>query len=168
MSFAKIILAETLLALQSPDLREMLKLGLVFDLPVPAVVFAKICEGIENLAVHQVRAKAIGLLEVNGDLYRVPKILVELLNSEFTQEIYATAARELYRVWGESDYNISEDESLEIHRLALLGDEKEIATAIGANLTNQWKNKSRFREAIRLCESTLKNHRRLSNFSSTR
>jgi tetratricopeptide (TPR) repeat protein len=156
IEFREHILAETLLAQQSPDLREMLKLGLVFDLPVPELVFGKVCEGVENLKVHQDRAKEIGLLEVNGDLYRVPKILVELLNPEFTQEIYATAARELYRVWLESDYNISEDELLEVHRLALLGDEKEIAVTIGAILTIEWKNKSRFREAIRLCESTLK------------
>ncbi|MFN9060199.1 MAG: AAA family ATPase, partial [Pseudanabaena sp.] len=81
--FREDILAETLLAQQSPDLREMLRLGLVFDLPVPELVFAKVCEGVENLKVHQDRAKAIGLLESNsspflrgagGDLYRVPKI----------------------------------------------------------------------------------------------
>jgi hypothetical protein len=82
IEFRENILAETLLAQQSPDLREMLRLGLVFDLPVPELVFAMVCEGVENLKVHQVRAKAIGLLEVNGDLYRVPKILVELLSPD--------------------------------------------------------------------------------------
>jgi tetratricopeptide (TPR) repeat protein len=156
IEFRENILAETLLAQQSPDLREMLRLGLVFDLPVPELVFAKVCEGVENLKLHQVRAKAIGLLEVNGDLYRVPKILVELLSPEFTQEMYATAARELYRVWFRESESSTEEQKLEIHRLALLGDEKEIAVKIGAELTSDWKNKSRFREAIRLCESTLK------------
>jgi tetratricopeptide (TPR) repeat protein len=154
--FREHILAETLLAQQSPDLRKMLRLGLVFDLPVPELVFAKLCEGVENLKVHQVRAKAIGLLEVNGDLYRVPKILVELLSPEFTQEIYATAVRELYRVWYQESESSTEEQKLEIHRLALLSDEKEIAVVIGKTLTNRWKNKSRFREAIRLCKSTLK------------
>ncbi|MFN4795559.1 MAG: CHAT domain-containing protein [Pseudanabaena sp.] len=162
--FREHILAETLLAQQSPDLREMLRLGLVFDLPVPELVFAKVCEGVENLKVHQDRAKAIGLLESNsppflrgagGDLYRVPKILVELLSPEFTQEIYATAARELYRVWWESDYNISEDEALEIHRLALLDDEKEIAVTINQSLAVNWNNKSRYREVVNICKSTL-------------
>ena len=156
IEFRENILAETLLAQQSPDLREMLKLGLVFDLPVPELVFAMVCEGVENLKVHQVRAKAIGLLEVNGDLYRVPKILVELLSPEFTQEIYATAVRELYRVWYQESESSTEEQKLEIHRLALLGYEKEIAAEIGVILTNQWINKSRFREAIHLCESTLK------------
>jgi tetratricopeptide (TPR) repeat protein len=154
--FREHILAETLLAQQSPDLREMLRLGLVFDLPVPELVFAKVCEGVENLKVHQVRAKAIGLLEVNGDLYRVPKILVELLSPEFTQEIYATAASELYQVWWESDYNMSEDEMLEIHRLALLCDEKEIAVNIADSLAGNWNSKSRFREVLKLCDLTLK------------
>ncbi|MEA5476126.1 tetratricopeptide repeat protein [Pseudanabaena galeata UHCC 0370] len=153
--FREHILAETLLAQQSPVLRDMLKLGLVFDLPVPELVFAKVCEGVENLNVHQDRAKAIGLLEVNGDLYRVPKILVELLSPEFTQEIYATAARELYRVWWESDYNISEDEMLEIHRLALLGDEKEIASNIAYDLASAWRQVSRFRETVQICKSTI-------------
>ncbi|MEA5489894.1 MULTISPECIES: tetratricopeptide repeat protein [Pseudanabaena] len=156
IEFRENILAETLMAQQSPDLREMLKLGLVFDLPVPELVFAKVCEGVENLKSHQVRAKAISLLEVNGDLYRVPKILVELLSPEFTQEIYATASRELYRVWFQESESSTEEQKLEIHRLALLGDEKEIAVKIGVILTSQWKNKSRFREAIHLCESTLK------------
>jgi tetratricopeptide (TPR) repeat protein len=153
--FREHILAETLLAQQSPDLREMLKLGLVFDLPVPELVFAKVCEGVENLKVHQVRAKAIGLLEVNGDLYRVPKILVELLNPEFTLEIYATAARELYRVWYQEADSSTEEQKLEIHRLALLGDEKEIAVAINQSLAVNWNNKSRYREVVNICKSTL-------------
>jgi tetratricopeptide (TPR) repeat protein len=155
IEFRENILAETLLAQQSPDLREMLRLGLVFDLPVPELVFAKVCEGVENLKVHQDRAKAIGLLEVNGDLYRVPKILVELLSPEFTQEIYATAVRELYRVWYQESESFTEEQNLEIHRLALLGDEKEIAVTIGTSLAWNWRNKSRFREAIILCKNTL-------------
>ena len=155
IEFRENILAETLLAQQSPDLREMLRLGLVFDLPVPELVFAKVCEGVENLKVHQVRAKAIGLLEVNGDLYRVPKILVELLSPEFTQEIYATAARELYRVWWEESESSTEEQKLEIHRLALLGNEKEIAVTINQTLANNWNNKSRYREVINICKSTI-------------
>ncbi|CAN1208920.1 hypothetical protein TUMEXPCC7403_01765 [Tumidithrix helvetica PCC 7403] len=163
--FREHILAETLLAQQSPDLREMLKLGLVFDLPVPAVVFAKVCEGIENLKSHQDRAKAIGLLEANspplirgagGDrIYRVPKILVELLNPEFTQEVYATAARELYRVWHEESESSTEEQNLEIHRLALLGDEKEIAPKLAYVLAGKWRNVSRFRETVQICKSTI-------------
>ena len=168
IEFREHILAETLLAQQSPDLREMLRLGLVFDLPVPELVFAKVCEGVENLKGHQDRAKAIGLLEVNSDLYRVPKILVELLNPEFMQEIYAIAARELYRVWWESDYSINEDEALEIHRLALLGDEKEIAVAINQSLAVNWNRKSRYREVVNICKSTLsiiENHTALHNLA---
>ena len=153
--FREHILAETLLAQQSPDLREMLRLGLVFDLPVPELVFAKVCEGVENLKVHRDRAKAIGLLEVNGDLYRVPKILVELLSPEFTQEIYATAARELYRVWYQEFLTSTEEQKLEIHRLALLGDEKEIAVAINQSLAPNWNNKSSYREVVNICKSTL-------------
>ncbi|MFN9208742.1 MAG: CHAT domain-containing protein [Pseudanabaena sp.] len=164
IEFREDILAETLLAQQSPDLREMLRLGLVFDLPVPELVFAKVCEGVENLKVHQDRAKAIGLLESNsppflrgagGDLYRVPKILVELLSPEFTQEIYATAARELYRVWDQESESSTEEQKLEIHRLALLGDEKEIAVTINQSLAPNWNRKSRYREVVNNCKLTL-------------
>jgi tetratricopeptide (TPR) repeat protein len=155
IEFREHILAETLLGQQSPDLREMLKLGLVFDLPVPELVFAKVCEGVENLKVHQDRAKAIGLLEVNDDLYRVPKILVELLSPEFTQEIYATAARELYRVWYQESESPTEEQRLEIHRLALLGDEKETAVTINQSLAFNWISKSRYREVVNICKSTL-------------
>ncbi len=155
IEFRENILAETLLAQQSPDLREMLRLGLVFDLPVPELVFSMVCEGVENLKVHQDRAKAIGLLEVNGDLYRVPKILVELLSPEFTQEIYATAVRELYRVWYQESESSTEEQKLEIHRLALLGDEKEIASEITYDLAGNWRKVSRFRETVQICKSTI-------------
>ena len=153
--FRENIMAQALLDQQSEDLRRMLALGLVFDLPVPDLVFAKVCEAIANLKSHQDRAKAIGLLEVNGDLYRVPKILAELLSPEFTQEIYATAASELYRVWWESDYKATEDEILEIHRLSIAGQEAEIAIKIANLVAGLWLSKSRFRESRKLCEITL-------------
>jgi len=153
--FRENILARELLDRQSEDLRRMLALGLVFDLPVPEVAFEKVCEVVENLKSHQSRAVAIGLLEVNGDLYRVPKILVELLAPEFSQELYATAARELDRVWWEESETSTEEQKLEIHRLAILGDEKEIAVKIADSLARNWNRKSRFREAIQICKSTL-------------
>ena len=154
--FREHILAETLLAQQSPDLREMLKLGLVFDLPVPELVFAMVCEGVENLKVHQVRAKAIGLLEVNGDLYRVPKILVELLSPEFTQEIYATAARELYRVWYQESEFSTDERFIEIHRLAFRGESIDITAEIATILSNIWIRHNRYREVVSLCKQTSK------------
>ena len=182
--FRENIMAQALLDQQSEDLRRMLALGLVLDLPVPAVVFAKVCEAINSLKSHQDRAKAIGLLEVEdppalsgipltkgdsesakkppfamggrGDLiYRVPKILAELLNPEFTQEIYATAARELYRVWYQESESSTEEQKLEIHRLALLGEEKEIAVKIADSLAMNWNSKSRFREVVNICNQTL-------------
>jgi tetratricopeptide (TPR) repeat protein len=49
----------------------------------------------------------------------------------------------------------TEEEVLEIHRLALLGKKGEIASTVGIVLTLKWINTSRFRETLHLCKSTL-------------
>lgn len=49
----------------------------------------------------------------------------------------------------------TEEQRLEIHRLALLGKEAEIAVEMATVLTNKWQNTSRFREAVQLCKSSL-------------
>jgi tetratricopeptide (TPR) repeat protein len=78
-----------------------------------------------------------------------------LLSPEFTQEIYATAVRELYRVWYQESESSTEEQKLEIHRLALLGDEKEIASKIAYTLARNWRKVSRFRETVQICKSTI-------------
>jgi tetratricopeptide (TPR) repeat protein len=96
-------------------------------------------------------------------LYRVPRILSPLL--EFPEnpkgeELYKQAAQILYRLWWE-DEGATEAQKLEIHRLALLGKDEEIAGKIASLLAEHLRNQSRFREAIHLCKSTLeitKNH----------
>ena len=69
--------------------------------------------------------------------------------------MHQQAAEVLYRLWWEEAKTSTEEEKLEIHRLALLGKQGEIAAEIGSRLANNWKNKSRFREALQLCKSTL-------------
>jgi tetratricopeptide (TPR) repeat protein len=145
------ILAEQLLAQQSKGVRKMLARGLVFELAVSEAVF---CEVTGGSADEIDRAISIGLLEVfpNGDL-RVPRILpLELTDGE---ALASRAARVVYRVWWQEAESSTEAQRVEIHRLAVIGKEKEIAVEIGDKLAIRWKNQSRFREAVQICKSTL-------------
>ncbi|WP_414514188.1 tetratricopeptide repeat protein [Nostoc sp. PCC 9305] len=166
--FREDILAEELLKQQTPALRLMLGKLLVYELPVPLAAISPICEDISSWESHIQRAEILGLLEVTltnntERLYRVPRILSPLL--EFPEnpkgeELYKQAAQILYRLWWEEE-TATEAQKLEIHRLALLGKDEEIAGKIASSLAEHLRNQSRFREAIHLCKSTLeitKNH----------
>jgi tetratricopeptide (TPR) repeat protein len=166
--FREDILAEELLKQQTPALRLMLGKLLVYELPVPLAAISPICEDISSWESHKQRAEFLGLLEVTltnntERLYRVPRILSPLL--EFPEnpkgeELYKQAAQILYRLWWEEE-TATEAQKLEIHRLALLGKDEEIAGKIASSLAEHLRNQSRFREAIHLCKSTLeitKNH----------
>nr|WP_242063247.1 tetratricopeptide repeat protein [Nostoc sp. FACHB-892] len=162
--FREDILAQVLLKQQTPALRLMLGKLLVYELPVPQAAIFPICEDISSWESHIQRAEILGLLEVTltnntERLYRVPRILSPLL--EFPEnpkgeELYKQAAQILYRLWWEEVEATTEAQKLEIHRLALLGKDGEIAAKIAVSLARNWKNKSRFRESVQLCKSTLK------------
>ncbi|MEH2308706.1 tetratricopeptide repeat protein [Nostoc sp.] len=166
--FREDILAQVLLKQQTPALRKMLGKLLVYELPVPLAAIEPICEDISSWESHKQRAEILGLLEVTltnntERLYRVPRILSPLL--EFPEnpkgeELYKQAAQILYRLWWEAK-TATEAQSLEIHRLALLGKDEGIAGKIASSLAIYLRNQHRFREAIHLCKSTLeitKNH----------
>ncbi len=145
------ILAEQLLAQQSKGLRKMLARGLVFELAVSRAVF---CEVTGGSSAEIDRAIAIGLLEVfpNGDL-RVPRILpLELPDGE---ALASRAARVVYRVWWQEAESATEAQVVEIHRLAVIGKEKEIAGEIAAALANQWVKSNRYREVVLLSKDTM-------------
>ncbi|WP_442947525.1 tetratricopeptide repeat protein [Nostoc sp.] len=160
--FREDILAQELLKQQTPALRKMLGKLLVYELPVPQAAIDPICEDISSWESHIQRAEILGLLEVTltnntERLYRVPRILSPLL--EFPEnpkgeELYKQAAQILYRLWWEAE-TATEVQTLEIHRLALLGKDKDIAATVAFFLARNWKNQSRFRESVQLCKSTL-------------
>jgi tetratricopeptide (TPR) repeat protein len=149
------VLAEALLQQMDATMGEMLSQGLVFELPVPREALTAVCENIPNLDNYINRAVALGLLEVSPDKsLRVPRIL-PLTLSTHVETLYQQAAEVLYRLWYEDAESQVEEEKLEIHRLALLGKQGEIASEIGMFVTNKWINTSRFRETLHLCKSTL-------------
>ncbi|MEH2255317.1 CHAT domain-containing protein, partial [Nostoc sp.] len=149
------VLAEALLQQMDTTMREMLSRGLVFELPVPREALAAVCENIPNLEHYISRAVALGLLEVSHDqALRVPRILPVQL-AEDGEALHRQAAEVLYRLWWEEAETASEEQHLEIHRLALLGKEEKKVAELASSLANHWWHQSRFREAVQLCKSTL-------------
>ena len=149
------VLAGALLQQMDETMQEMLSRGLVFELPVPREALTAVCENIPNLDNYINRAVALGLLEVSPDeSLRVPRIL-PLTLSTHVETLYQQAAEVLYRLWWKQGETRTEEEVLEIHRLALLGKKGEIASKVGAILASNLKAKSRFREALHLCKETL-------------
>ncbi|MBC1193938.1 CHAT domain-containing protein [Microcystis aeruginosa BLCCF158] len=156
--FRENILAKLLLEQQSQDLRRLLSLALVFRLPVPRPVFARVCQVIPNAGKHIRRASDLGLLEVTPekDYLRVPRILETFLDFPADNEgIYQTAARALYQSWWPSSDILTEPEQKEIYRLARLAKDIEIAVEVAVALTNQWLLKGRYTEIKTLCQEVL-------------
>jgi tetratricopeptide (TPR) repeat protein len=99
----------------------------------------------------------------------VPRLLAGLVVLPGDGEVLAKVGAEvLHRLWWESDYQYSEEQALEIHRLALLGKAGEIAVKIAAQITDNWNNKGRFWDAVKTCRETLeiiKDYRILHNLA---
>ncbi len=149
------VLAQTLLQQMDATMRKMLSRGLVFELPVPREALAAVCEDISDLEDYIYRAVALGLLEVSYDqALRVPRILPVQL-AEDGEGLCKQAAEVLYRLWWEESETSTEEQKLEIHRLALRGKVSKIATKMARKLAGCWRIKSRFREVVQLCQSTL-------------
>ena len=161
--FRENILAEELLRQQDPELRKVLGLASVYELPVPYAAITAVCQGIADLESRTDRAAALGLTEVtplpDERIFRVSRILLPLLEGEMPEDregLCRTGARVLYEMWWKQAKTSTEEQRLEIHRLALAGKEGEIAANIAHHLGNQWNNRSRFREVVNLCKGTLK------------
>jgi tetratricopeptide (TPR) repeat protein len=150
------VLAEALLAQIDQTLEEMLRRGLVFELPVPREAIVAVCEGIPNLQQQINRAVALGLLEVSPDSWlRVPRIL-PLKLPENAEVLYKQAVDVLYRLWWRDAVHQPTDEQvLEIHHLALQGKAEEISIGVAKYLTDEWIYRSRYRESVKVCQDTL-------------
>ncbi|MEO0801943.1 MAG: CHAT domain-containing protein, partial [Cyanobacteria bacterium J06642_2] len=157
--FRESILARELLAQQAEGVKALLGRALVFALPVPGEALAAVAKEIEAWERHRERAVALGLLEVDGKTgqphYRVPLILSELLSDFRSGELYDEAVEVLNQLWWQEAEGASEEQLLEIHRLALLAGNAEIAGDMGGRLANRWNEQNRYRESAELCKSTL-------------
>ncbi|MEH2204903.1 MAG: tetratricopeptide repeat protein [Nostoc sp.] len=151
----ELVLAEALLEQMDTTMREMLSRGLVFELPVPREALAAVCDTIPNLEHYISRAVALGLLEVSHDeALRVPRILPLLLIQD--KNFYSLAVKILNQIWRvETEGNLTEDKCIEIHRLALLGREKNIAIETCSALAIFRQGLSLYRDAVNICQFTL-------------
>jgi tetratricopeptide (TPR) repeat protein len=150
------VLAAKLLEQQEPELQQMLARGAMFELPVPLVVLQSICTDLAGFARHVDRSKALGLLEtgLSADLVRVPQVL-DLEPAADLNELAAIGVKVLHREWIENAKSSNEAQRLEIHRLAMLGGDGEIAVDMAKRLSNSWIAISRYRAARNICEETL-------------
>lgn len=156
------VLAEALLQQMDETMGEMLSQGLVFELPVPREALTAVCENIPNLENYINRAVALGLLEVSPDeSLRVPRIL-PLTLSTHVETLHQQAAKVLYRLWWEEGKVITEEQKIEIHRLALLGKEEDITIEIGSSLAEFWNSKHQYKKSVLVCKNILelvRNHK---------
>jgi len=150
------VLAQALLEHIDPTLEEILRRGLVFELPVLRDALAAVCEEIPNLDQQINRAVALGLLEVSPDSsLRVPRIL-PLKLPEDRESLYSQGAKSLNQSWRvETKGYLSEEQCIEIHRLALLGKQRVIATETSSALSAKWHQQSRIGEVVSICCTTL-------------
>ena len=150
------VLAATLWDWVDQDLRRLLQRAAIYELPVLQAAIDPLLTEIPAGAARLARAQALGLLERSPDeALRVPRILPLDLPSPPPQELAALACQTLYRLWCQEANDPIEEQCLEIHRLALLGAQADIAATILAAVTNDWFKHSRFREAQNLCQKTL-------------
>ncbi|MEM8641079.1 MAG: tetratricopeptide repeat protein [Cyanobacteria bacterium P01_G01_bin.54] len=147
------VLADELLARVDEPLRRLLSRGLVFELPVPRGALVAVAE-VGDAAGLIERAVALGLLEVSPDEgMRVPRVLPLVVPED--EVLAGLAARVLYRLWWEEADSPEEVKGLEVHRLAMAGKEGKIAAKLAGVFSRRWKNRSRFRDSVALCRSTL-------------
>jgi tetratricopeptide (TPR) repeat protein len=133
-----------------------LERGMLFELPVPLVVLQSICADLVGFEGFVERARALGLVEAGlmDKLVRVPRVL-GLVVPRNQQELAAIGVPALYQAWiTEAEFS-TEDQRLEIHRLALLAGNAEIAVEMAKRLSDSWISRSLYRAARDICEETL-------------
>ncbi len=147
----------------SPALSKMLARMMIFKLPVPGPAMRAVLKDIPDLDGRMRQASALGLLEVThgvrGRRYRAPRILRLILKAgpgKNSEALNGIAARALHQTWWRGVTLTSEEQELEIHRLALIGKEADIAAEIADHLAMKWHDRSRFSDVVDLCESTLR------------
>jgi tetratricopeptide (TPR) repeat protein len=161
--FREEILAQELLAQQSDAVRQMLSRMQIYELPIPYSAVLAICQDIPNLEHHVQRATAIGLLECDQIseeiLYRLPRILMPLLEEVTDESFYQLALDKLYQQWWKA--GCSEEQAIELRRLALLSHDDKKADEIGSRVGSCWRDQGRYREAGSLWEQILEKRQKL-------
>jgi len=156
--FRENILAETLLAALSEGERRYLAHLSVFQLPIePSLVDAVT----ETEPAPLTKLTALSLVEQGSHpvTYRVTTVLAPHLHDILTEAewlaSYGRAADAAYGDWWEADEDCTESRGLELVRLALRADDCEKAVTVGDAIATGWVNRSRYLEAMELCQAIL-------------
>ncbi|MEP0914159.1 tetratricopeptide repeat protein, partial [Leptolyngbya sp. GB1-A1] len=156
VEFRESTLAQELLNQQNVALRTTLARGLVFELPVPLPAMTALWTEIPDWQQQCDRAVALGLLESivsnSVPLYRVPRLLAPLLPLVEDDTLSTTATAALCEQWWEEAKDITEEQALELYRLAKLAQNLIVQDEVGVALADQWLEQGRYREAGLLYE----------------
>jgi tetratricopeptide (TPR) repeat protein/CHAT domain-containing protein len=154
--FREEIFLGELLAQQDPACRRMLAQLSVVRLPVDREAVGAIVTS--EVEPQLARAVEVGLVEIGIEpetaltRYAVSGVvepaLADFLSDEERIEAYGRAARWLCKAWGKSG---TEVRALELIRVALVAQEKEIATLVLDTIASNWIGQSRFREIAKIC-----------------
>jgi tetratricopeptide (TPR) repeat protein len=160
--FRENVLLEALLEqLRTPVLRTLALLA-VYRLPAPVEAVRALTDDPDLLA-HLERLTNLGLAERIGagkgaGEYFASPLVGELLDGELTEaevlEVQRAAARVLKALWWDGE-GTTEERGLEIRRLALAGEDGEIAAEVTFHLSTMAYNRNRYREARDWCGETV-------------
>jgi CHAT domain-containing protein len=167
-AFREEIFLRKLLAAQTPACRQLIAAAALVRLPVDRAALDALA-GPLAVDPHLERAVTLGLIEAGTvanpqtggyeKQYFVSELLLPLVESELTEaETHAArqrAAQRLYQQWWVETKSRNLEQALEVHRLALLAGEREIAVQLCDSITTHWVNRAQYRDAVMLCEVTL-------------
>ncbi|HRJ54254.1 MAG TPA: CHAT domain-containing protein, partial [Candidatus Thiothrix moscowensis] len=157
--FREEVLISALVEAQPPVVRRALACAALYRLPVPLAAIAALSQDVHT-AQHLQVAAAVGLVEINpmvaGKHYFVSNLLDNVLGDELSSnERQSLAARACRHLFDSSQEGRSEAMTLEIVRLAVLGQEQALAVEAGYPLAASMYWADRYREAQRLCQQIL-------------
>ncbi len=167
-AFREEILLRKLLEQQSPACRQLVALAALCRLPADRATIEAIA-GEASVDPHLERAVVLGLIESGVEVdpqsgqhaprFFVSDLLLPLLADALPQAdriaAIGRAARHLHQRWWAESPSPNIEQALEVHRLALLAAEKEIAVEICYRIATVWTNQSQYRDAVALCLATL-------------
>jgi tetratricopeptide (TPR) repeat protein len=157
--FREEVLISELVDAQTPAVRHALACAALYRLPVTLAAIEALSDDPQT-AQHLQTAARVGLVEIvptnHGTTHFVSPLLETALAEELSdaerQVLAAKASQHLFEAMPD---NRSEEWSQEIVRLAVLGQEQDIAVEVGDPLAAQMMNANRYREAEKLCQLVL-------------
>ena len=166
--FREEIFLRELLERQTPACRQLIAAAALVRLPIDRAALETLA-GPVAVDPHLERAVTLGLLEAGTIAnpqtggyekhYFVSDLLLPLLADELSDtEAHAArqrAAQHLYQQWWVATKSRNLEQTFEVHQLALLAGEQEIAVELCHSLASAWIYRAQYREAVALCEVTL-------------